>query len=45
MRNEVAFSKEELQEYFNKMQQQAMQQQAQMIAQSMQNNANQVPAI
>jgi hypothetical protein len=36
MRNEVTFTSEELQAYFNKMQLQAMQQQAQIIAQSMQ---------
>jgi len=40
MRNEVALTDVELMEYFNKQRQQAMQYQAQMVAQAMQNNNN-----
>jgi len=40
MRNELAFTQEELIAYFNKQRQQAMQYQAQLVAQAMQNNNN-----
>jgi len=40
MRNELAFTQEELIDYFNKQRQQAMQYQAQLVAQAMQNNNN-----
>ena len=38
MRNEIALTKEEVMELYNKRRQEAMQQQAQMIAQIMQQN-------
>jgi len=40
MRNELAFTQEELIDYFSKQRQQAMQYQAQLVAQAMQNNNN-----
>ena len=40
MRNEITFTRDEVQAYYARMQQEVMQQQAQMIAQAMQNSQN-----
>ena len=42
MRNEITFTRDEVQAYYVKMQQEVMQQQAQMVAQAMQNNNAQI---
>ena len=45
MRNEITFTRDEVQAYYVKMQQDAMQQQAQMIAQVMQNSQNNIAQV